>query len=84
MPDRQEVLELNVPQGTTLDEAVVRSGIQSRFPEVDIDSLQKGVWYEKLPGSSVLSDGDRIEIYRSLITDAKEARRLRAQKTRGN
>lgn len=79
-PDRQEVLELDVPEGSTIDEAVALSGIQSRFPDIDLAPLAKGVWYEKKPGDTVLKDGDRVEVYRPLIIDAKESRRLRAQK----
>lgn len=80
LPDRQEVVEVSVPPGTSLDEAIALSGIQERFPAVDLDPLGKGIWYEKKPGDTKVSDGDRIEIYRSLMTDAKEARRLRAER----
>ena len=81
-PDRQEVLELTVPEGTSLDDAISLSGIQSKFPDIDVGSLAKGIWYEKKPGNTLLKDGDRVEIYRPLINDAKEARRRRAEKKR--
>lgn len=80
MPGRQEEVELLVPRGTSLDNAIALSGIQSKFPDIDLASLQKGIWYEKKAGDTQVSDGDRIEIYRPLMTDAKEARRLRAER----
>ena len=81
-PNHQELIELMVPRGTSLDEAVDLSDIQAKLPDVDFASLEKGIWYEKKPGSTVLADGDRVEIYRPLIADAKQARRLRAERRR--
>lgn len=81
-PNHQELIELTVPRGTSLDEAVDLSDMQAKLPDVDFASLEKGIWYEKKPGNTVLADGDRVEIYRPLIADAKEARRLRAERRR--
>lgn len=80
MPDRQEVIELEVPDGATIDDAIELSGIQSTFPEIDFGLQAKGIWYKKKPGDTPLCEGDRVEIYRPLILDAKEARRRRAEK----
>lgn len=80
LPDRQEVVAFLVPRGTSVDKAIAMSGIQSKFPDMDLASLHKGIWYEKKDGETEVSDGDRIEIYRPLMTDAKEARRLRAER----
>ena len=83
LADHQKVVELTVPAGTTLDEAVALSGIQSQFAGIDLSGLPKGIWYEKRSGDTVLSDGDRIEIYRPLTMDAREARRRRARPNQG-
>ncbi len=77
--DRQEVLQLTVPVGTTLIEAVSQSGIMSLFPTLDLDNLPKGVFGEFQDDAYLVREGDRIEIYRNLQSDPKEARRQRAR-----
>ena len=77
------ILPVEVPQGTTVREAVDKSGIGQKKPDIDLKTSKIGV-YGKLCGmDTVLKDGDRVEIYRPLIVDPKEARRRRAssQKT---
>ena len=81
---RQQVVELTVPAGTTLDEAVALSDMQSQFAGIDLSGLPKGIWYEKRPGDTLLMDGDRVEIYRPLKVDAREARRRRAHSNKGH
>lgn len=84
--DRQIVLPLAVPAGTTLYEAVLRSGIAGHFPPGTIDPAQAamGVFgrLEKNPRTRVLEDGDRIEIYRPLTVDPNGARLVRAKKSK--
>lgn len=85
LPDRQCVLPLEVAAGTTLHEAVLQSGIAARFPGmIDPDTMSVGVFgkIEKSPRSRLLADGDRVEIYRPLTVDPKEARRARAARKR--
>lgn len=80
-PDLQWVTSAEVPQGSTLADVVAASGLQARFPSYDFQSMPKGVWGLPRPDDHVALDGDRVEIYRPLVTDAKQARRKRAQKT---
>ncbi|RMG29127.1 MAG: RnfH family protein, partial [Gammaproteobacteria bacterium] len=77
-PERQAVLELEVPAGTTAIEAVRQSGILSLFPEIDLEKQDLGVFGKLVKKDAVLRDGDRVEIYRPLIADPKEVRRRRA------
>ena len=77
-PDRQELVELRVASDTTLLQAIERSGIMESFPEIDLAKLRVGVFGKLKSLKEVLSDGDRVEIYRPLIADPKEVRRLRA------
>lgn len=81
-PRRQAILKLDVPAGTTLLEAVKLSEITREFPEIDLATATMGVWgkAEKKPADRVMQDGERIEIYRPLLIDPKEARRNRANK----
>lgn len=88
LPDRQRIVELHVPVGTTALEAVRMSGIERLFPEIELDKADLGVFSQVLgtkglppAGEYRLRDRDRIEIYRPLIADPKEARRKRAEKS---
>ena len=79
-PDNQVVISLSVVPGTTLIEAVELSGISTRFPGVLLMDSPKGVYGVRKPDDYVLQEHDRVEIYRPLTTDPREARRKRAQK----
>jgi uncharacterized protein len=77
-PDRQFLLELNVPDGTTLQAAVERSGLLGQASEIDLDKCKVGIHGKAKPLDTVLRENDRVEIYRPLIADPKESRRRRA------
>ncbi len=80
-PDRQVEIPLEVPAGTTLEEAVRLSGILEEFPDIDLGGRNKTGIYGKLAKlDTALQDRDRVEIYRPLIADPKAARRKRAEK----
>jgi putative ubiquitin-RnfH superfamily antitoxin RatB of RatAB toxin-antitoxin module len=77
-PERQLILTLEVESGITAKEAVMRSGILEEFPEIDIETAKLGIFGKAAPASTVLNPMDRVEIYRPLIADPKEARKKRA------
>ena len=77
-PDEQLILPLQVPAGTTIEEAIRRSGVLERFPEIDLAQAKVGVFGKVGKLDQVLGPGDRAEIYRPLIADPKEARKQRA------
>jgi len=77
-PDVQVILRVEVPAGTTLEEAVRRAGLLERFPEIDLAENKVGVWSKVAKRDTVLGDGDRVEIYRPLIADPKAVRKQRA------
>lgn len=77
-PDKQVLLALNVAPGTTLGEAIEESGIREAFPGLEVDPDRVGVFGRKAELGDVLQAGDRVEIYRPLLADPKEARRKRA------
>ena len=81
-PDKQEIVPVTVPEGTTALEAVKLSGITDIFPEVDPDSNDMGIFGKviKDPAAHELRDGDRVELYRPLKIDPKQARLNRAMK----
>ncbi len=85
LTDRQKLIELSVPHGTTVREAAVRSGLDRDFPGLDLAGAPLGVFGKLVakPEERVLEAGERVEIYRPLIADPKEVRRRRAAKAAG-
>ncbi len=79
-PDKQVLLSLEVPEGTTVIEAIDLSGIRDAFPDLAVDPARLGIFSQKAAPTDVLREGDRVEIYRPLIADPKESRRRRAAK----
>ncbi len=79
-PQEQLILNVDLVRGSTLRDAIQKSGILERFPEIDLARATVGIWGKARPEEHVLQPGDRVEIYRALIADPKEARRRRAQK----
>ncbi len=78
-PEQQRIIPLRVPAGTTIADAIRLSAVETAFPSIDIHPDRVGVFSIKQPMDYVLSDGDRVEIYRPLQADPKEVRRQRAE-----
>lgn len=80
LPDRQLVIPVQVKKGATMFEAAVQSGIAGKFDGLDLERAPMGVFgkAERKPRERVLEDGERVEIYRPLIADPKDARKKRA------
>jgi hypothetical protein len=80
--DRQLLLQTTVATGSTLRQVVLGSGIGTQFPELDLANCPLGIFGKVVPDpdSRAVQVGDRIEIYRPLLADPKEVRRLRAAK----
>lgn len=82
LPDRQRLICLTVPRGTTVREAALRSGLDRHFPGLDLANSPLGIFGKAVPRpeARVLEAGERVEIYRPLIADPKEVRKRRAEK----
>ncbi|MEH6625656.1 MAG: RnfH family protein [Motiliproteus sp.] len=82
LPDEQKIIALKVEQGCTVYEAVIRSKIVEMFPQIDADNDPMGVFGKSIrnPKEELLREGQRVEVYRPLIIDPKEARANRAAK----
>lgn len=78
LPGKQLIIPLKVAEGTTAAEAVTASGIQKKFPEIDLAQNKLGIFGKLTKNDTVLREHDRVEIYRPLIADPKEVRRQRA------
>lgn len=77
-PEEQVILTVTGEPGITVEQAVERSRIAERFPEIDLASAKFGVFGKAAKADAPLQPGDRVEIYRPLIADPKEARKKRA------
>ena len=81
-PDIQRVIEVDSPAGAVVRDVIQRSGIAKLFPELDVANCPIGVFGRTVPDDYVPRHGDRIEIYRPLSLDPREARRVRAASRR--
>lgn len=77
-PDKQMIIPLEVPVGTTLEQAIELSGIREHFPEIDLSMNKVGIFGKLNKRDTVLREQDRVEIYRKLIADPKKVRKERA------
>lgn len=79
-PDNQIIKKITIPEFSTVEVAITSSGLLEEFPEIDLLKNDVGVFSERRQLSDSIREGDRIEIYRKLIADPKEVRRVRARK----
>ena len=79
-PDTEYLHSLQVAPGTTIEAAILASGVLQQFPAIDLATAPVGLYGKKRPMGTVLREHDRIEIYRPLVADPKDARRRRAKK----
>jgi uncharacterized protein len=82
LADAQTVIGVQLPAGSTVQQAIDASGILTRHPEIDLTTLKVGVYGKLKPLDAELADHDRVEIYRPLVVDPKLARQRRVDKTR--
>lgn len=77
-PEVQVLIPLIVKTGTTVEEAIVQSGLLDDFPEIDLEKNKVGIFSKISKKDEVLREKDRVEIYRPLIADPKAVRKKRA------
>lgn len=82
LPDQQVGVDLRLPRGTSLADAVTRSGLLEKFPEAAAQPLACAIFGRAVPLTHELRDGDRIEILRPLLIDPKQSRREAAERGR--
>ena len=83
-PDRQLIVQVELPAGATIREAIIASRLEDQFDRLVVAEDQVGVWGRRRPLDHALVDGDRVEIYRPLIADPKDIRRQRAAAGKGS
>ena len=77
-PDDQVIIPVDAPEGATVEQVIVLSRIQERFPEINPQTAKVGVFGKLAKLSVVVRAGDRVEIYRPLLADPKAVRKQRA------
>lgn len=82
LPERQYLRTVKLEEGSTVEQAIVASGLLELRKDIDLKSNKVGVYSRPVKLADIISDGDRIEIYRPLIADPKELRRQRADKSK--
>ncbi|MBV1916094.1 MAG: RnfH family protein [Pseudomonadales bacterium] len=83
-PDKQLILTVSVAEDCSVYDAAVASGIDKKFPEINLESSKMGIFSKLVskPKLQTLKPGDRIEVYRPLLIDPKESRKNRAAKVK--
>lgn len=81
-PALQKIISVTVPRGTSVFDAACESGIEKFFPEINFEKIDMGIFGKvvKKPKDQEIREGQRVELYRPLIIDPKQARLNRAAK----
>ncbi|TDR18416.1 RnfH family protein [Marinicella litoralis] len=77
--DQQDLIEVSVEEGATIETCIEKSGVLLKFPEIDLSQYKVGIFSQVKPINHLVKSGDRIEIYRPLIADPKVVRRKKAE-----
>jgi putative ubiquitin-RnfH superfamily antitoxin RatB of RatAB toxin-antitoxin module len=80
LPQTSYLVDLQLPSGSTIGQAIKASEVLQRFPELDLAVNKVGLSGKLKTLDTLLREGDRIEIYRALQADPKESRRHRARR----
>ena len=78
LPEEQDLLSVEVPEGSGIKDVILKSQTLESHPELDIDKMDVGLFGKLAKMNQPVRDRDRIEIYRPLIADPKEVRKRRA------
>jgi putative ubiquitin-RnfH superfamily antitoxin RatB of RatAB toxin-antitoxin module len=79
LPDRQYAVELDLPRGARIADALASVSALPPFAELDLETLPVGIYGEPVERTRVLVDHDRVELYRPLLVDPADARRQRSR-----
>lgn len=79
LPMEQALVRVMLAPGASVREAIERSGLLQRYPQIGADTLRVGIFGKRVSLDTPLAEGDRVEIYRALTVDPKEARRRRVR-----
>lgn len=75
--DRQLWMRLEIPDGSTIENAIQLSGVLKQFPEIDLSTQKVGIFGKIAKLDATVQDGDRVEIYRQITADPNQVKRRR-------
>lgn len=75
--DRQLWMRLEIPDGSTIENAIQLSGVLKQFPEIDLSTQKVGIFGKIAKLDATIQDGDRVEIYRQITADPNQVKRRR-------
>ena len=78
MPDKQVLRSVTLAEGSSVDDVIAMGNLLRDFPELALEDMQAGIWGRPVDRDHVVREGDRVELYRPLEMDPREARRLKA------
>jgi len=81
LPEQQTIIALSLPKGATVEQAITASKLLDLYPDLNKIELNVGIFGSACKLEALIKTGDRVEIYRQLHHDPKEARRQRALKS---
>lgn len=84
LPEKQYLQRVTLDEGATVEQAIIASGLLTLRTDISLDKNKVGIYSRPVKLTDVLSEGDRVEIYRPLIADPKALRRQRAEKSATN
>ncbi|PHM23903.1 RnfH family protein [Xenorhabdus budapestensis] len=84
LPERQYLRKVKLPEGATVEQAIVESGLLAFRSDIDLAKNKIGIYSRPAKLTDTLEEGDRVEIYRPLIADPKEMRRKRAERAKNS
>lgn len=77
-PSNQILVSLKLPPGSTIEQALEKSGVAFQFPEIKLVAGLFGIYGKLADLTTQLRSGDRVEIYRPLVANPRQMRKLRA------
>ncbi|WP_336709316.1 MULTISPECIES: RnfH family protein [unclassified Cedecea] len=81
LPQKQYLRQVKLEEGSTVEQAIVASGLLELRDDIDLTKNKVGVYSRPVKLGDKVNDGDRVEIYRPLIADPKELRLQRAERS---
>ncbi len=78
LPEKQVLRSVTLPMGSTVADVIGAGNLANDFPGLVLEGVQAGIWGKPVDRDHVVKDGDRVELYRPLEMDPREARRLKA------
>jgi len=84
LPEKQYLRTVTVPEGSTIEQAVIASGLPELRRDINLAENKVGIYSRAAKLQDIVQDGDRVEIYRPLLADPKELRRQRAERSAKN